>query len=337
MYLPDSHPPPWLADYSLIPPLELCAMPRQGVNNQNVRVCTGAGDFVWKTYTSHDDPDEIRYEHDLLAWLATSGLSFAVSAPLPGRDGETLRPFAGQWTALSPWRSGTQLNPALPDQVELLGSAVGELLAAMRRYPIMPRPGRHLFGALFRFPPPERDPFTLTAASLGVASTPDTEDLLGWWREEAARLQKFVKGPYRSLPWQVCHNDVAPANLLVEAGRISAMLDFEFAAPAARALDAAMGLRMTMRVWENPEPWEMIRRFCRGYTRWTPFTPAELLAMPELLRLRGAITVLWWLGRHNMTDDPTIALERITYLRNATRWLGQHEGRFLDVLFEVAA
>jgi len=118
------------------------------------------------------------------------------------------------------------------------------------------------------------------------------------------------------LPWQLCHNDGTPANVLVEAGRVSAMLDFEFAAPAARALDVAMGLRMTMRVWQNPEPWDVVSRFCRGYARWLPVTEAEARALPWLMRLRGAITVLWWLGRRRRADDGPIVLDRIGYLRN---------------------
>jgi len=99
-------------------------------------------------------------------------------------------------------------------------------------------------------------------------------------------------------------------------------------------MGAAMGLRMTMRVWENPEPWEMVRRFCRGYTRWMPLTQEEVCAMPQLLQLRGAITVLWWLGRRATTDDPYITLHRIEYLRNAARWLDRHEGSLLEVLFD---
>jgi Ser/Thr protein kinase RdoA (MazF antagonist) len=327
---------PWLADYAVTPPVERCASPIQSVNNQCVRVRTGDGDLVWKVYSSHDDPALIRYEHQLLAWLAVADLSFAVPAPLTGRDGETLRRYAGQWHALAPWLAGMQLDPAVPEQVELLGAAVGELLAALWRYPTAPRPGRNLFGALFDFPPAARNPFTITPARLGVASTPANEDLLEWWREEAARLQGFAEGPYRSLPWQVCHNDVAPANILVEAGRVSGVLDFEFAAPAPRALDVAMGLRMTMRVWENPEPWEMVRRFCRGYRRWMPLTYAEVRVLPELLRLRGAISVLWWLGRRATTDDPAVTLDRFEYLRNTVRWLDGQESNFLAILTEAA-
>jgi Ser/Thr protein kinase RdoA (MazF antagonist) len=324
-----------LADYALTSPVQRQALPLQSVNNQCVRVHTGAGDIVWKVYSSHDDPDLIRYEHHLLTSLAASELSFAVPAPLPGRDGETLRRYAGQWHALAPWLPGARLDPAAPDQVELLGAAVGELLATLRHYPATPRPGHNLFGALFDFPPSARNPFTLTTARLGVPSTPTSEDLLEWWREEATRLHAFVEGPYRSLPWQVCHNDVAPANILVKTGHVSGVLDFEFAAPAPRALDVAHGLRMTMRVWENAEPWETVRRFCHGYTRWAPLTPVELQAIPDLMRLRGAITVLWWLGRHAATDDPVIALQRVEYLRNAARWLDRHQSDLQAVLAEA--
>ncbi len=325
-----------MADYQLTLPMALGAAPIQSMNNRNVRVHTGAGDFIWKAYTCHDNPEEIRYEHTLLAWLGSRELSFAVPAPLPGRDGETLRRSADWWSALTPWHPGAQLNPSAPDQVELLGAAVGELLAELQHYPMLSRPGHTLFGALFQFPPPERDPFTLTPARLGVPNTSATEDLLGWWRGEAARLHVFVEGLYRSLPRQLCHNDFAPANVLVAGDRVSAVLDFEFAAPAARALDVAMGLRMAMRVWENPEPWEMVRRFCRGYTRRLSIARAEVSAMPQLLRLRGAITVLWWLGRRSATEDPATVLDRIQYLRNAAGWLDRHERGFLDVLSEAA-
>jgi Ser/Thr protein kinase RdoA (MazF antagonist) len=130
----------------------------------------------------------------------------------------------------------------------------------------------------------------------------------------------------------MCHNDVAPANILVDLDRVTAILDFEFAAAAARALDVAMGLRMTMRVWENPEPWEVVRHLCRGYTRWLPLSEAEIQALPWLIRLRGAITVLWWLGRRDEPCDPSIVLERIGYARNFATWLEQHERAFLGVL-----
>jgi len=211
------------------------------------------------------------------------------------------------------------------------------LHAALRHYPDAPRPGRPLFGELFHFPLPLRDPFTVTPEHIGLPDVPPYDELLRWWREEAARLQLFVDGPYRDLPRQLCHNDITPANVLVDAGRVTAMLDFEFAAPAARALDVAMGLRGTMRVWDNSEPWDIVRHFCRGYARWMPLTRQDIDALPWLIRLRGAIAILWWLGHVTAVGETGPIPERITYLRNFVRWLEDHEQRFVDVVLRAIA
>jgi len=325
-----------LSSYDLTLPIEAVALPHQGVNNESVGIRTGAGAFVWKTYTSYEDAAAIHYEHRLLRWLAAAGLSFAVPAPVPARDGTSLVRGPHRWAALTAWLPGARLDPANPDHVELLGDAAGELLTILQQYPPMPRPGRPLFQTLFGFPSASLDPFALNATDLGLPDTPRTDDLCGWWREESGQLRAFVDGPYRALPWQLCHNDVTPANVLVEAGRVSAMLDFEFAAPTARALDIAMGLRMTMRVWQDPEPWDAVSRFCRGYARWLPVTEAEAQVLPWLMRLRGAITVLWWLGCRGRRSDGLIVLDRIEYLRNVVRWLRRYEWEFVDrVMQEV--
>jgi len=121
----------------------------------------------------------------------------------------------------------------------------------------------------------------------------------------------------------------------VDAGRVSAVLDWEFSTSAARALDVAMGLRMTMRVWENPEPWEAARRFCHGYTRWISLTEAEVRALPTLIRLRSAIPVLWSLGHPPVPGAGDRFLRGIQYLQNYVRWLDRHEEQFVDVVMEA--
>ncbi len=323
-----------LASYDLVPPVELAALPHEGKNNGNALVRTGAGAFVAKTYVSlsYDDPASIDYEHHLLAWLAGAGLSFDVPMPIAARDGALLVHGPHGPMSLSRLLPGVRLDALAPDQIELLGATLGELQAALRRYPAAPRPGRPLFGALFGFPPPPRDPFTLTPEQLGLPSAPPYDGLLRWWREEAARLRAFVDGPYRALPRQLCHNDVTPANVLVAAGRVSAVLDFEFATLAARALDVAMGLRMTTWVWENPEPWDEVRRFCRGYTRWMPLTEAEAEAMSWLMRLRAATAIVWWIGRTAATGDAGPIPTNIAYLQRLVHWLDRYERRFVDVV-----
>jgi Ser/Thr protein kinase RdoA (MazF antagonist) len=321
-----------LAAYDLKPPVQIFALPFQGVNNTSAGVRTGGGDFIWKMHTSYDDLAAIQCEQHLLQWLAGAGLSFAVPVPIATRDGDLLYAGTEGWVSLTPWLPGKRLEHSRLDQVQAFGAAVGELLTALQRYSPPHRSGRSLFGSLFDFPQASLDPFTLTPERLGLPDVAPYGETLAWWRAEAAQLRTFVDGRYRRLPWQMCHNDVAPANILVDIDRVTAILDFEFAAPAARALDVAMGLRMTMRVWEHPEPWAVVRHFCRGYTRWLSLSEAEIQALPWLIRLRGAITVLWWLGRRDVQCDPSIILERIGYARNFAKWLEQHEWAFLGVL-----
>jgi Ser/Thr protein kinase RdoA (MazF antagonist) len=327
---------PDLASYDLAPPVQLVPLPDQGVNNSNVGVRTGGGDYIWKSYTAYEDASAIAYEHDLLHWLAARQLSFAVPAPIPMRDGTMIRCDDGRWAALAVWLPGTRFDPSHLDQVEWFGAAVGELLCALQSCPLGARPGRSLIGSLFAYPPASRNPLTITPTQLDLPDTPAYREQLAWWRTEAADLQRLVDERSPTLPCQVCHNDMAPGNVLVEADRVSAILDFEFATLAPRALDVAMGLRMIMRVWEQPEPWAVVRLFCRGYTQWLPLLEREIRAIPWLIRLRGAITVLWWLGRPDGPHDPQIVLERIAYLRAYCRWLESRETLFVATLLQEA-
>jgi Ser/Thr protein kinase RdoA (MazF antagonist) len=318
--------------YDLVPPVEALDIPLHSVNNRSLGLRTGAGDLIWKTYGPVHSVEALRYEHALLLRLATRALPFELPVPLAARDGATLRRGPHGWGALMRRLPGFPLNPADPAQVELLGAACGELIAALAALRSAPRPGRALFAALFDFPPLGRPALALAPRHLGLPATEEHEQALSWWRDEAAVLAVFATGPFRALPQQLCHNDMAPANVLVHDGRISAVLDFEFALPAARAFDAAMGLRMTMRVWENPAPWEALRRFMRGYTRHAPFTPEEARATPTLIRLRSAIPVLWWLGRADEQADAATVLRGIGFQQNYARWLAANQQQFVEEL-----
>ncbi len=339
---PDHAP---LADYDLASPVEIVPPDHQGVNNKIFGVRTGAGDFVGKIYSSYDGLDSIHYEHRLLAWLVGRGLSFSVPVPYPTRNRRLLARIGDGWMSLTPRLPGVspefrlingRRDPHVLEHAELLGSAIGELQVALLDYPSVPRPGRSLFGGLFDFPPSYLDPFALEPAHLGLPNTSPYADQLRWWCQEAARLREFVDGDYRALPYQICHNDVSPANILVEGGRVSAVLDFEFATYAPRALDVAMGLRMTMQAWDNPEPWAVACRFCQGYKRWMWLSEAEVLALPKLLRLRTAIPFLWWLGRPGARGDAERIGLHVEKLQNLHRWLARYQQRFIELVIREA-
>ena len=262
----------------------------------------------------------------------SNAISFVVPAPVPARDGQTLCRAQRGWQALFPRLPGSRPDYRDPAQVEAVGAALGELHAALAPYPREAKPGHSAFGDLHLIHPRVPDPYALPPDRLGLPATPPDDALLAWWRSELAALRPFIDGPYRALPRQVIHSDFMLGNVLIHAGRISGVLDFEFALPDARAIDVASGLEYTMRVWENPAPFETARAFCRGYARWGRLTAAEIDALPWLMRLRDAASAVWWLGRALDAGDARPGLERIAHLRTFTRWLGRHAGRLASVV-----
>ena len=329
--------PAELQRYDLVPPIEIFALPQQGMNNTNVGVRTAQGDFILRTALHLHDRPALDYEHRLLHWLTSTGLTFAVPVPIPTRDGEFLADGPRGWTSLTRRLPGNCLDPTQPQHIELLGAVLGELHVVLQRYPCASRPGRPLFGTLFDFPQSGHEPCMLRPVQVGLPDEPPFAELLQWWWAEASQLQAFVATVYRTLPWQLCHNDVTPMNVLVHHGQVSGVLDWEFATPAPRALDVAMGLRMVMRVWENADPWEVVRLFCQSYTRSMRLTEAEVQALPQLMRLRGAITVLWWLGRSDPAATPDLIASRIGFLRNFVAWLAQYKEQLVAILLREMA
>jgi Ser/Thr protein kinase RdoA (MazF antagonist) len=324
-----------LAPYDLAAPVGIAPLVPHGVNNALFLVTTGASLLVLKVYKGTHSLASLRYEHRLLARLAARSLPFVIPVPVPTRDGATLVRLPIGWAALAPYVDAPPLDPTRLDHATWLGAALAALHHTLAGIQPTQRPGKPLFSALFSYPSSRYPPTRLTPAHLGLAGDPDADALLAWWRAEVAALVAFLLDDYRTLPQQLCHNDPAPANVLVGAGGVAALLDFEFACPAARALDLAMALRMTMRVWENADPWPAARAVLDAYTARIPLTSDEAAALPLLIRLRSAIPVLWKLGRMQGPGDVQQVLRGITFLRNATTWLAWH-GEQLVALAEAS-
>lgn len=316
-----------LAAYALPEPVHIAPLSESGLNNQMWSVEAAEESYILKqhTSTSYEDRASIAYEHRLLRHLVLQSLSFSLPVPLLTRSGETLCQTASGDFSLAHCLPGERLKGS--EHLTAFGSSLGELHLALATLPVESRPGRPLFERLFDFPAPSLNVMALTPQSLGIKDEPALRDLLDWWQEEAQALAAFAGGPYRSLPWQICHNDFTPNNVLVDQGRVSAVLDFEFTSPAARALDIAMALRMTMRIWDNPTPWFLVEAFFAGYRRWVHLTQAEIEGLPWLLRLRSSMSILWWVGRQqNLARVPSL----IENQRTMVQWLSQYEEQFLE-------
>jgi homoserine kinase type II len=323
-----------LARYDLAPPVKSFALAEQGSNNATRGLRTGDGEFIWKTYQAHRDFTPLRHEHRLLAWLAKQQLSFAVPAPLYTRDGKTFCEGPDGWQALFPILPGASPLPLEAEHAEAIGAALGELQRILVHYPDTRLPGIAVYGDLSQIHAAVPNPFSIVPQQFGLASALSHEDIFGWWRTELAALRPFIKGAYRELPWQVIHGDFNTSNTLFHEGRLTSILDFEFAMRDARALDAASGLYFALRPASEAPRWHLAAALWRGYRQAAQPKAAEVAVIPWLMRLRNAGSSVGWLGRFSNANQMARWLERIGDMRRATEWLEQNHDR-LSALLEA--
>ena len=321
-----------LSAYDLAPPVELFELPRSGIVSRTVGVRTAQGEFVWKTYLSLSNPASILYEHRLLAWLAGTGLSFAVPQPVPNRDGNTLTQGRYGWSALFPRLSGHEPDRHDLAQIEQVGAALAELHAALRAYPLGGRPGMSAYGDLERHHLRIPDPYQLAPGALGLPQRAPYSDLFEWWRAELWELRPFIEGAYRRLPVQVMHGDYGPAQTLFDGGALSAVLDFEFTMPDARAIDVATGLEFSMRILEAEGALDRAQAFCHGYGARARLTEPESEAIPWLIRLRDVTAAIFWFGRALSDGSVHKQMDRVRMMQQTTHWLIQHDSEFRHLL-----
>jgi homoserine kinase type II len=311
--------------YDLVPPLEPFALDGAGVNNQTYGLRTGAGALVVKRYQTHTRMAALTYEHRLLRLLARPGLPFAVPAPLPTRWGKSFARDVEGLLAVFPLLAGAAPAPRDPEAAVQVGDALGRLHLALVPWPTRPHPTLHPYGDLERVHPDVPDPAALPLVGADAA----------WWRAELDEVRVFADGAYRMLPWQITHGDFAPVNTLFSEGRLTAVVDFEMAQPDARAIDVASGLYFTLRPWEQAPGWEALRAFCRGYARHIRLAPAEIAAIPLLVRLRNVVSVIWHVGQSNRLGRGTERGEwRMAKARATAAWLGEHGTRLVDLIGE---
>ena len=326
-----------LEGYGLVPPIRTFALAASGTNNETIGLHTGDGEYVLKRYAASHGPGRLRYEHDLLMWLAGRGLSFAVPAPVATPTGATWLDDGGGFCVLLPLLAGGRPDLRSAAHMEAVGAALGELhCCALCRYPTTTRPRMPAFADLPGIHPRIPRPEALTPSDLGWVPTSDTVELCSWWQAAYQHTHRFAAEAYPVLPMQVIHGDFGPSNTLLDGDAIGAVLDFEFAAPDARVMDVASGLKYSMRVWENEDPWTIGAHFCRGYGRFMTLTDQEIAALVEATILRDMVSVLWHFGRA-MDENRRPEESRLHDARDAASWLRTHRSEIEALWVQAGA
>jgi Ser/Thr protein kinase RdoA (MazF antagonist) len=274
--------------YALQPPVR-CELLRPGLND--TFLVTAAGDrSILRVYRAGwRSPEEVAWELDLLAHLATKGI--AVSQPRPDRSGLLMRSLAApegmRQFVLFDYAPGAALSWDRGDDCRLLGRIAAEVHDAGEDF----APGHERFsldlGYLIDAP--------LEAIGSFLDHRPDDRRDL---REFGARIGRRVETAAETgLDWGVCHGDLSAQHVHVGPGGRATLFDFDLCGAGWRSYDLAAAPYYAV-YKQRRASWEA---FLDGYREVRELAHRDLAAVG----LFHAVNRLWSLG---------------LYARNAGRW-----------------
>lgn len=291
-----------------------------GTINSNFAVQTERGAWFVRVNEGKSEAD-VAWEAQLVAALAAGGV--ATPAPVVARDGRPYAPLRGgaRWVSVFPWCAGHHL--AAGEVTGELAAVFGAELARLHRVGLdLPAAWRrrsiydhaHLVGRYERFAG-SRDPELARAIAVigrGLAAA-----------DAAAAVRARASHG-------LIHGDLFRDNVLWDAGRVVAILDFEQASGGSLAYDLAVCLNDWC--WDGAFRRDAAAALLAGYQRVRPLSAADreaLLIEVPAAAIRFTITRITdvYLARVDNSDKDFRA-----FLARCDAWQGPALGELGSLL-----
>jgi homoserine kinase type II len=282
----------------------------EGVQNSNYFVETTRGRYFLTLYEQRVEIDALPYFLALMTHLADKGLP--VPRPITDRDGVALQVLSGRPACLIDYLSGVSVSEPTPAHCRAAGEALGAMHVALadfvpHRDNDLALPGWH---------------------KLADACVPHAADLPpGIGRLIADELAVMDAAWPQNLDRATVHADLFPDNLMFADSKVSALIDFYFAATDIRAYDLAVMHGAWCFSTDGTAFYpERAAALIAGYRAAHPLTDAEIAAFPILCRgaaLRFLLTRAFdWINTPAdalvTRKDPAAFARRIAWYRAAT-------------------
>jgi homoserine kinase type II len=289
----------------------------------------------------------LRYEHALLLALSQKNLPFLLPELLPAFDGNVVVSFEYEtdkvaFAAMYPFLAGKMSESGTCENAAQAGCALALLDQAFVNLPMMAAPVGHkelvAFGNLAVRHPLVPDPL------VAVENLPIDREQVRHLSAILARVSARVEDLYARLPQQLVHRDLDVSNLLFDAWGVTSVIDFEFATVDLRVLDLCVTLSWwpVSRMGTGTE-WEIIDAVGSAYMAGLPLDDDELLAIPDVMQLRDAASLIHRIGRylagqesasqiqrrveHSLWRDTWLSAQREVLLEHALSWRDAAKGR----------
>jgi len=254
-----------------------------GMSNESYFVSSAAGEHVLRVHVAKS-LQAIRFEHEILRRLIDAELPFQVPQPLPTTRGDTvaLDVDSARQCALFRRIPGEPIDDVEPTPAARAAQAFARLDAALADIERTDIPAPVFTGDLRAMHP-------------AVTDLAQLADVVGRPARDLVERAAESAGPiYASLPTQLIHGDFGFGNVLVRAGRVRGIVDFEYAGRNVRAMELAAGLSSAIARESRESLW---RPVLNGYLRTLRLDVTEIAALPALAILHWAVIVVWWSGR----------------------------------------
>lgn len=286
-----------------------------GVNNHVRYVdCENGERYVVRLYNNGQETDRVAFEHAVLAAVEPrvreSDAGFVVPRALRAKNG------SGETYAVLPSGDCASVFELIPGSLpktrfaDAVGEATAALSACMEEaeadvravYPTSPTSVyRNIFGAFEKKGGSREAFFTEAETNPGLDGVRDAVTrLLDFIRALENRLAEIERAG--GLPETLIHGDVHYDNSLADetTGRVTGIIDFEFASYDWRMMEAAAGLSKYV---GEKDPTPYVVDYIAGYCRRATPTEAEIDALPDLIKLRVLETVVYFVARSAAGED----------------------------------
>ena len=293
-----------------------------GTINSNFAADTERGRWFIRVNEGKSEAD-VAWEAQLVGALAQGGV--ITPPPRIARDGRPYAPLPGgdatKWVSVFPWCAGRHVGPGevTPGIAEAFGDALArlhrvglDLPAAWRRHSIYDHD--HLVARYARF---SASPDPALARAIAV---------IGEGLAAAAAATAVRRGASHGL----IHGDLFRDNVLWDAGRLTAILDFEQASGGSLAYDLAVCVNDWC--WDGGFRRDAAAALLAGYQRVRPLTAADREAF--LIEVPAAAT------RFTVTRITDVYLARVdnpdkdfrAFLARCDAWRGPALGELGSLL-----
>ena len=292
-----------------------------GVNNivQYVTLPNGERELL-RIYNNGCDAKRVQFEHGILQQLNQVELSFQVPDFLPSKEDPSqtmVRLSNGADACMCKIIPGTL--PKLTCAKDL-GRAAGELNVALKKHVEMDQslcntaPYWKMYDVHHAV---SKENFIETMKGPLFDDVRDATDAM---LEETLKITERCETSYQSLPVQLIHGDLHYDNVLVQNGKVTALLDFEFAAYDWRAMELAIGL--SKYAGEEPDAMPYFDDYIDGYATTGQLTRPEAEAIPDLINLRILSNIVYFVGRHIAAEDDISSITtRIENYARRVEWV----------------